>query len=147
MIKIYLAHALKNRKKVRKWELKMEKKYPNITLLNPFYDKNGEGGRKDIKQLDKNQPVKRKQGWQTRLVKNDLRMMLECDYVIAMFDHTIGTTMELVYAHLNHIPCFLITEELEVIIHPWIHHHVTTTTNLEMLENWLKVKNDIQNKR
>ena len=37
-IEFYLGHAMDSRKEVREWELYIEKRFPKIKLLNPFYD-------------------------------------------------------------------------------------------------------------
>ena len=120
-LKLYLAHGLPTRHKVRKIELELEAKY-NIELHNPFYDS---GSRDDIDNLDNNKTCDEIRNkfdishcWD--IVRRDLKAIDRNDGVVAYIigDVGLGTAFEMGY-------CYYWTGALLIIVsekyynHPW----------------------------
>ncbi len=118
--KLYLAHPLLSRHRVRRWELKIEKDF-NLELENPFYDKNGPGGRDDTLARDNFKEIKKTPGYDERLVQNDLRLLGGCDGVLAIVDGatSYGTIMEIVHGNILRKPVFIICCN-GYEFHPWL---------------------------
>jgi nucleoside 2-deoxyribosyltransferase len=130
MKKFYLAHNFEIRKKMRKWELKMEGKY-NIKLDNPFYDHD----RNDIKALDSMEDGGPEQlkyfrerntdDMVDKIVEGDLELIRKSDGIVTQIKSpSIGTSMEIIMAaRIYSIPVYLITKKYGY--HPWIKKHAT----------------------
>lgn len=135
MRKFYLAHNFGNRKMIRKWELRIEKKY-NLILENPFYDSD----RSDIKIFDKMKDGSKEQAECFRIrntkeqvdliVDGDLRLIGKSDGLVAYletskkFSRMIGTPMEIFYAaRILKIPVYVITKRFAY--HPWVKKFAT----------------------
>ena len=122
----YLSHPFESRKKIREWELKFEKRHPNIALINPFYDVEGEG-REDVKARDEGIGFKKEPGYDWRLVRRDKIAMLFSRGIIVVIDEnsadSFGTKMEIVYARvLANNPKLLICTTKHYN-HPWFKTH------------------------
>jgi len=121
--RFYLAHPLLSRHRTRRWELYMEKKY-GIILENPFYDKEGPGGRTDTIATDNFKKVKKSKDYDEILVSNDLKLIGSCAAIVAIVDGvpSYGTIMEIVYASLMkksiYVICINGYED-----HPWLDVH------------------------
>ena len=123
MITLYLAHNFLTRKKIRKWELRIERKY-NINLDNPFYD-NPERA-EEMLILDSYTDCSRKQRsyLSTRssynIVEDDLEKIRKSDGIIAVLnDVRIGTPMEVFYAsRVLRLPVYVVTRKYAA--HPWV---------------------------
>lgn len=138
----YLAHNFYDRKQIREWELKIEKKY-HINLDNPFYDND----RNDIKELDKlkDGSPEQLQYFKERntpkmcydIVEGDLEMIRKSDGLLTIIDNvSIGTSMEIIMAsRIYKVPVFVITNIVES--HPWIRYFATKIFKTkEEFENW-----------
>lgn len=120
---LYLAHNFLTRKKIRKWELRIEKKY-NVNLDNPFYD-NPERA-EEMLILDSLIDCSRKQRsyLSTRssysIVEDDLEKIRKSDGIVAILnDVRIGTPMEVFYAsRVLRIPVYVVTRKYAA--HPWV---------------------------
>lgn len=124
---IYLAHNFYDRKSVRRWELKMEKRF-NIKLDNPFYDND----RNDIKALDNltdHSPEQQKYFMERNtpemcrdIVEGDLKMIRKADGLVALIKSTsLGTSMEIIMAaRVYSIPVYIITTNYG--FHPWVRY-------------------------
>lgn len=129
---LYLAHNFEIRKRIRKWELKIESKF-NINLDNPFYDHD----RNDIKALDnlKDGSPEQDQYFKERntdtmvdsIVEGDLELIRKSDGIITRIKSpSIGTSMEIIMAaRIYSIPVYVITKKYA--FHPWIKKHATMT--------------------
>ena len=100
-MELYLAHQLGNRKDVREWEIRFEKR-TGINLINPFYDC---PNRKDIKLLDTLNKAQIMEYLVTRdekdcqtIVERDLALIRKSDGVVAFVTGSIGTSMEVIMA-------------------------------------------------
>ena len=115
----YLAHPSKDRHKVLQIEQKIEHN-TNFNLLNPFY----EGyGKKFMEQVDSGEyGVYDNRFNHKELVETDLETLSSCAGVLGIIvkSESIGTYMELMYAHLHHIPIILIIYPDEIRTHPWL---------------------------
>lgn len=124
-MKLYIAHPILIRKKVREEEFKIEKEI-GIELINPFYDTYE---RKDIEKIDKGLMTE----WDRRLnykklVEKDLKAIDNSDGVIAFIEKdvfSIGTYMELWYAQTKQKPIYIITSTCTT--HPWLKYVVYKT--------------------
>ncbi len=126
----YLAHNFYDRKRFRKWELRIEAKY-SINLDNPFYDND----RNDIRALDKfkDRSKEQKEYFKKRnttemiqkIVEGDLDMIRKSDGIITVLDSpSFGTPMEIFFAaRVLKIPVYIITKKFAY--HPWIRKFAT----------------------
>lgn len=127
-VTLYLAHNFNKRKIVRKWELKMERKY-NIILDSPFYDNPRRA--KDMETIDSFKDGSKEQKAylatrnNTSIVENDLDKIRKSDGLVAIANDTrIGTPMEIFFAgRILRIPVYVITKRYAN--HPWITKHAT----------------------
>jgi nucleoside 2-deoxyribosyltransferase len=129
---LYLAHNFEIRKKIRKWELRMEGKY-NINLDNPFYDHD----RNDIRALDNLEDGSPEQDRYFKerntdamvelIVEGDLELIRKSDGIVTQIKSpSIGTSMEIIMAaRIYGIPVYVITKKYA--FHPWIKKHATMT--------------------
>jgi len=141
MITLYLAHNFLTRKKVRKWELRIEKKY-NVNLDNPFYDNPARA--EEMLILDSYVDCSRKQRsyLSTRssysIVEDDLEKIRKSDGIVAILnDVRIGTPMEVFYAsRVLRLPVYVVTRKYAA--HPWVVELATKIfTNKKELERYL----------
>jgi len=133
----YLDHNFYDRKRFRKWELRIEAKY-NINFDNPFYDND----RNDIRILDKlkDRSKEQKEYFKkrntTEIVEDDLDMIRKSDGIITVLDSpSFGTSMEIFFAaRILRIPVYIITKRFSY--HPWIRKFATrifsTRTEFEL---------------
>lgn len=131
MIKLYLAHPLDSRHKMKKWEAKIEKQMPFLNIINPFYEVNPE----QIRMFDANEI--HRDGIDIAVVQSDIDVIMECDGIIALIDGNIsaGTPMEIVYAHLGGKDVIILVTDERMKGHPWLKHHATEfCTTFEELE-------------
>lgn len=125
---LYLSHSSRSRERVRNWELGFEERNPEIALINPFYDLQGEG-REDIKARDEGKPFEKDAGYSWRMYRRDIGIMTFCRGLVTVvdknFDFSIGTPMETVYGQaLSQSPRLCIFDERsDLIEHPWIKTH------------------------
>lgn len=140
----YLAHNFLTRKQMRKWELKIEKKF-NVNLDNPFYD-NPERA-EEMLILDSYIDCSRKQRSYLssrssyNIVEDDLEKIRKSDGIIAILnDVRIGTPMEVFYAsRVLRIPVYVVTRKYAA--HPWVIQMATKIfANKRELEQFLKNK-------
>jgi len=101
-MKIYLSHPTKSREVIESWQKYFEKE-TGFELINPFA---GEGlkNEKEIEVLESEiKNVK-------KLVMGDLRSMLNCDCVVAVFDnnYSVGVPIEIAYAKTNGLKVYSI---------------------------------------
>lgn len=136
-LKLYLAHNLYTRKKIRKVELALEKKY-NIELANPFYDRK----RKHIKKIDKGICTRWEFGGKEciDIVMNDCEMIDNSNGVLAIVSELsqhIGTILEIAYAFHHKKLVYVITDTF--YNHPWIRVYANKRfRNFDEFENWLE---------
>jgi len=130
----YLAHNFGTRKKIRKWELRIEGKY-NIQLDNPFYDNPNRA--EEMRKLDKMKEGSKEMveflGNRNDIdnpVDNDLEKIRKSDGIVAFvvaskkFATMIGTPMEVFFAaNTLRIPVYVITNKFA--FHPWIKKFAT----------------------
>lgn len=136
----YLAHPFDSRKYVREWELKFEANHPTFTLLNPFYDRGGIGGRPDVEQYDKGGKPVHYDGYEDELVRRDLESQMKCIGTVAIIDGatSYGTIMEILYQTINRKPRYLIVTNGKDD-HPWLRVHSTKIfTSFEDFEQEVK---------
>ena len=130
----YLAHPFDSRKKVREWELGIEKKL-GINILNPFYDT----GRQDAKDIDKGR-LARYTIDPKLIVEGDLKWIKKSKGLIAFVtgDLSYGTIQEIAYGHNFGKPVYsVITNGHEK--HPWLQYHSTKVfTKMGDLEKFLE---------
>lgn len=121
--KLYLAHPLRSRKYIREWELKIEENH-QIELANPFYDRDGEGGRQDINLMDKGEKPTKQEDHEFNLVQKDIQLIGESQGILAIIDGNLsyGTIMEIVYGNILKKPVF-ITCTNDQYDHPWFVYH------------------------
>jgi len=121
--KYYLAHHIHSRHKIRKWELKIEKKL-NIDLFNPFYDT----PRSDIKLINMGllEPYDYKKRSVSDIVEGDLNNLKQCDGLVAILSgFSIGVPIEIFYCkHILNKPVYVVLEaDLKHYKgHPWIRY-------------------------
>ena len=141
---LYIAHNFLTRKKIREWELKIEKKY-NINLDNPFYDNPDRA--EEMLILDSFKECSRAQRayLSTRssydIVENDLEKIRKSDGIIAILnDVRIGSPMEVFYAsRILRIPVYIVTRKYNS--HPWVIQHAAKIfTNRKELEAFIRKK-------
>ena len=129
----YICHPFDSRKRIRKWELGIEKKL-GINLLNPFYDT----GRQDAKDIDAGR-LARYEIDPKKIVEGDLDWIKRSKGLIAFITGEIsyGTIQEMVYGKINKKPVYsVITNGHDK--HPWLQYHSTKVfTKLENLEQFL----------
>lgn len=129
--KLYLAHNFGSRKKMRKWELRLEREY-YIILDNPFYDSD----RSDVENLDRMKDGSKEQRKYfeshlstkhiNRIVDGDLECIRKSDGIVAYVKGSIGigTQMEIFFAaRVLQIPVYIITKKWAN--HPWIQKYAT----------------------
>ncbi|MDO8460160.1 MAG: hypothetical protein Q7S74_03555 [Nanoarchaeota archaeon] len=114
---------------IREWELKIEKEF-NIELANPFYDRDGEGGREDIAAWDQGLKPQKDDDYEFKLVQKDIGLIGTCDGVVAIVDGNLsyGTIMEMVYGNILKKPVFIICTN-KSNDHPWFVYHGTKIYN------------------
>lgn len=133
MKRLYLAHNFGTRKKIRKWELRIEGKY-NVDLDNPFYD-NSERV-EEMRVLDSMKDGSKEQlAYLTSrddsdIVEDDLEKIRKSDGIVALvinakqFSTMIGTPMEVFFAaRILRLPVYVITNRYA--FHPWIRKFAT----------------------
>ena len=137
---LYLSHPFPSRKRVREWELVIEKR-TGVTLVNPFYDV---VGRDDVKKIDAGVMDRYKPDFNL-VVTRDLEEIKKSEGLVVHIDGNVsyGTPMEMVYAKLYEKPVYVIVtnghEE-----HPWLKFHATKIfTDLKGFERWLIKANGI----
>ena len=141
---LYLAHNFLTRKKIRKWEVKIEGKY-NIKLDNPFYDNPDRAD--EMLKLDLMRDGTREQRnyLSTRsahdIVEDDLEKIRKSDGIIALMnDVRVGTPMEVFFAaRVLRIPVYIVTRRHAS--HPWVMQHATRIfSSRSELEEYIKKK-------
>ena len=142
MRKLYLAHPFPSRKRMRVWELRIEKKL-GIEFLNPFYDSEQ---RTLLHQLNEG-TITVEQYYNHPLmtpkvcIERDLGLIKEADGILACIDGnvTVGTIMEIVYAATVYKkPVFIVVTNGKEY-HPWLRYHATELfTSLKEFSRWLK---------
>ena len=118
-LSLYLAHPFDSRESVRKWELSMEKKFPMLNLVNPFYDT----GRTDAEEIDKGERLVYDLD-PTKLVVADLEQISKAKGTVAVVDgaRSYGTIMEIAHSFLMNKPVYIIVTNGH-IKHPWLQFH------------------------
>jgi hypothetical protein len=123
----YLSHPFVSREYIREWELGVEERHPNIALLNPFYDVEGEG-RSDVKARDEKRKVEKDAGYNWRLCARDKIAIEFSRGIVGIVDKnsakSIGTIMEFVYARCSASnPKLLVCSNKNLQKHPWLSTH------------------------
>jgi hypothetical protein len=144
-VKAYLAHTFKHRKFVKE-VLTIRVNAIGIETRNPFYEPDGTTKRKEVELADKaeiqgmstsdiakasqeDDNKKELNKWITmvrhndkKIVRRDLAFIDRTDFTIAyMTDISAGTTCEIFYTGIiKKRPVFLLTDSIEVSMHPWI---------------------------
>jgi len=141
-IEFYLGHPMESRKEVREWELSIEKKFPRIKLINPFYDTCNKYMKEVMEQIDNG--IKLRDDVNADIVvEQDIQHLSKSQGMIAVLDKNItyGTPMEMVYAYkIFNLPVFAIVTNGEHT-RPWIRKHSSQIfTKTEDFENFL-IKN------
>jgi nucleoside 2-deoxyribosyltransferase len=135
MIRLYLAHNLNVRKKIRKLELQIEKEC-NIDLLNPFYDTD----RDDIEDIDKGLTTRWELPYENcvNLVAKDKGNIDKCDALVAIIEKpSIGTTLEIAYAKQQGKKVIVVSEVYSE--HPWIRVYADYTfSSLQSFKDFIK---------
>jgi nucleoside 2-deoxyribosyltransferase len=134
ILKLYLAHNLDDRQKIRDIEKWLEANY-NIKLFNPFYD----SSRSDIQEIDAGISNR----WELNnkkcknIVKRDLTNLSNQDGIIAIiYKPSIGTTLEIGYAKSKNKKIFIVSEIY--IDHPWLKVYANYLfRNLVEFKKWL----------
>lgn len=115
----YLAHPFDSRHEVREWE-KLVEADSDITLINPFYDLEGEDmAGHDAGRLERYEDI-----LASDIVDRDVEAIYGADGVVAYISGALsyGTIMEIVYAYSHAVPVYLIcTNGHEG--HPWLKYH------------------------
>lgn len=121
-LNLYLAHPFDSRESVRAWEMKIEKKFPMIDLVNPFYDED----RDDMKGRDSGKLERYEKLDYKELVIRDLEHISKCKGIVAVVDESrsYGTVMEIAHAFLMNKPVYIIVTNGH-INHPWLQFHAT----------------------
>lgn len=119
-MKLYLAHPFASRKRIRYWELQVEKE-TGVELVNPFYDT----GRSDVLMIDNGNKEKYDLCPKT-IVTRDLQVLLGCEDVLAIVDGAVsyGTIMEMVYTKLFGKRLYVICTNKQEN-HPWLRYHAS----------------------
>ena len=116
-MRLYLAHPLDTREKVRSVELQLEKKL-KISLINPFYDVE----RHDIVEIDAGRKERYENLDFVSLVEHDLAMVKACDGVLAYISEgafSVGTICEAWWcATITGKPVYFVSEHHHQ--HPWV---------------------------
>jgi len=132
MKRIYLAHPFEERRRIREWEKNFERENPHLELFNPFYD----ADRTDIDAIDRGE--KTRYELSVDVVKRDLSNLAVSDWALAFVSDgvpSIGTIMEIVYAHIFRIPVAVIAKK--EYNHPWIvQHAIVRFKSIEEFESW-----------
>jgi len=117
---LYLANPRKSIKKIRKWQLKMIKKY-NLSIINPFFE--GQYTDKTIQNKFKNK-IKLEPYEHLIIINNDINNIKNSNGVIAIVNGktSYGTIMEMVYAALFKKNVYLICTNGN-INHSWLFIH------------------------
>ena len=140
-ISLYLAHPFDSRKRMREWEISIEKQ-SGINIINPFYDVE----RLDVSLIDSGKREKYEKLDHVDIVERDLKAISRSDGTIAMItgDVSYGTIQEMVYSHLLSKPVYsLITNGQEN--HPWLRYHSSQIfTELDNLEKFLVGLDDLE---
>lgn len=116
----YLAHPIGSRNEVREWELEFEAIYPDITIINPFYDNMPGLVRQDIEKMDRGE-ITRFDVDPKEIVMRDLKILAYCDAIIAIIDGntSYGTIFEIAEATRMGMEVNIIcTNGMER--HPWL---------------------------
>jgi hypothetical protein len=163
-VKAYLAHTFKHRKYVKEI-LTIRVNAIGIETRNPFYEPDGTTKRREVELADKAEiqgmstsdiakVAQEDKGdlkkWMTmvrhndkKIVKRDLGFIDRTDFTIAyMTDISAGSTCEIFYTGvIKKRPVFLLTDSVEVSMHPWISYacrHGKICKNIEELIRTLK---------
>jgi nucleoside 2-deoxyribosyltransferase len=124
--KFYLAHPIKDRHEIRKWEKEVEKRF-SIELVNPFYDAVEIGNMAAIDRGDKG--VYDAAFDSAEIVEGDLGLIRDSDGVIAILTDnvSVGTNMEIFYnSHVLKRPTHIIIEPDELRGHSWLRYLTNT---------------------
>lgn len=116
----YIAHQLKNRKKILSIQKYLEY-YLNLHFINPFYTYE----RKEIKEMDENKITRYiiEYDRAKQIVFDDLEMISLSDGVVCiLYDRdAIGSFMEIFYcSYILKLPVYLITPDEHIKNHVWI---------------------------
>jgi len=122
-MQIYLAHSFSLRKKAVEIQARLESiPHKNIKVLNPFF--RGKELREDIKEIEegKSRPycIFSKED-AAKIVIPDLEEIRKSDVLLVLIDDkgTLGTSCEVMYAWMLHIPIFIVCFDKEMLGHPW----------------------------
>jgi nucleoside 2-deoxyribosyltransferase len=99
----------------------MEKKFPMLDLVNPFYDVD----RNDVTEIDAGRR-KRYEGDPSKIVVGDLEQISKSKGIVAVVDGSLsyGTIMEIAHAFLMNKPVYIIVTNGH-IKHPWLQFHAS----------------------
>lgn len=122
--RLYLAHSCELINSIRHWEVKIEAKY-RIDLINPFRNNKWE----NIAELRKLKSRKKVIEYMNerltpdinrKIVKYDLKLLRQCDGIVAVFNEvSVGTVQEVFAAwYLYNMPVYIINNKYEN--HPWL---------------------------
>jgi nucleoside 2-deoxyribosyltransferase len=141
---LYLAHPFDSRESVRKWELEMEKKFPMLNLVNPFYDtKRAVPGlleRVDKKIITKAEYYSELEPHAKKVVIQDLEQISKASGTVAVVDgsSSYGTIMEIAHSFLMNKPVYIIVTNGH-IKHPWLQFHANELfESFEDFEKYMK---------
>lgn len=117
----YLAHPMESRQSVREWELEFETIYPELTLINPFYDNMPGSNREDIQKMDRGEMTRFDIANPYKIVDHDLRTVAYCDGIIAIIDtdKSYGTIFEIAEARRLGLTVYIICTN-GMHKHPWL---------------------------
>lgn len=76
------------------------------------------------------------------IVENDKKDITECETVLVMYEKpSVGTSMEILYAHDRDKPVILICRK-DAVISPWLRYH--SSTILHTLDEAISYLNDLR---
>jgi hypothetical protein len=103
----------------------MEKKYPKLNLVNPFYDEE-DGKRQDVREIDMGRADRYEKLDPGKVVTRDLQAIHDADGTVAIVDGALsyGTIMEIAHTFLMGRLVYIIVTNGH-INHPWFQFHGT----------------------
>ncbi|MHA1302347.1 MAG: hypothetical protein ACTSPI_01410 [Candidatus Heimdallarchaeaceae archaeon] len=134
-LELYLAHPVKSRKKIRKWELDFEKR-TGIILINPFYDVQERAVDVDLPKEERKKLIRIHY---RNIVQKDIEQIVKSQGIIAVIDRNraVGTLQEIVYANMLKKSVYTWASK-EFESHPWVLYHSDKIfTELKDLEKYL----------
>ena len=118
----YLSHGWADKPRVRVWQLRFEKKFPNIKLYNPFFENpySEKTNNIDVPTMGLEQ--------MKDVVETDLEEISKSNRFVVVLPEKnyplVGTSMEMRHAYLEKVPIDVIGDG-KLKNHIWIVYHLT----------------------